>query len=80
MRLRLYIFLSTIALGAIPASAQAPTGFGAASQYSGAVGLFISGTRPEPKTPEQILSVAKVTKFYDAGKITREFGCAVAAS
>jgi len=70
---RLYALLVALPIVGASISAQTPTSVGA-SQHSGAVDLFISGNRPEPKTPDQILSTAKATKFYPSGSIKREFG------
>ena len=45
-----------------------------ARQYTGTVGLFVFGKRPEPKTGAQILEIGKASKYYEAGRLQRRLG------
>jgi len=58
---------------ALLTNAQAPAEAPSAKQYTGAIQLFISGERPRVKAAEEILTIAKATKFYEAGRLVKEF-------
>jgi hypothetical protein len=41
-------------------------------EYASSVPLFISGMRPEPKSAQEIVTIANRTKFFEAGRVRRE--------
>jgi len=72
-RRSLWTLITAISICVAGARAQVPESFPSATQYTGAAELFVSGKAPKQKTAEEIIALAKTTKFYEKGQTVAHF-------